>query len=895
MARQTDIRIRRSAVAGAIPLPANLNLGELALNTVDGKMYMKTSVGGTDAVVEIGGGGVSFEMFEYTATSNQTTFSGSDSNSNTLAYDVPAGTNLPRVQVFLNGILLDYTTDFTATNGSSVVLTVGASTGDNLQVAAYKTDVSLIINQHLVDNQKLVLGTGSDLEIYHSGTHSYIKDTGTGNLNILASSSINLLNGDSSDYMARFNDNGSNQFFYDGDNKLATTSTGIQVTGNISASGNITAVTGEFAGTLRVTETGTAQNFLMGNQDSGGTNKPARIQGVNGYLRFGHGSSWSGEGGTFTEKLVVGDNTNIASGALQIGGTTVIDSGRNFTAAQSVKVNAIASSNSSPAADDVELSGYGLIGNRPNLYITNANATGQIVLGISGAHNANAKLTVTTSGVTVAGTVTATGNIVVNKVSPKLSAVATDAGQASVDLSNTALAARWILDSDDLLRVYNQTSAFDAFAVKSSGKVGVGTASPESLLHVKAASGVTGVIKIEGGKNTVTSAGEINAQLDFGSNDTSVNGTGNVGGRIASITRNTNGALVDMAFSTFYQSQSPDLAEHMRIRYDGNVGIGTNDPDAKLRIDQNVGTVGLKVTGGSGGIDIAQFTRDVGGTGTVGINASGSDPQMYFTSAGNTFALGVNSNTFEISDNSHIGTNTRFSITNAGNVGIGTTSPTAKLQISHNGGHTSGNVALANSSLDLYNPLAANTDEKGSILTFSDNYFGGGSLYPRTTRAAIKGGTDTVGNTADGFLAFYTDAGGANSMPERMRITKDGYVGIGTTSPIGALDVSGTTNAHTTVAMGPSTAATDKEIYLDLYRSNSSSVRQKIGVLRSGIPIAGIRGAELWSYQTLGLETANTGSGHIVFKPKGTEMMRIDATGNVGIGNTAPSSKLHVA
>ena len=54
MARKTDIRLRRSATAGAIPTTSNLNLGELALNTYDGKLYAKTTEGSLDSVVQIG-------------------------------------------------------------------------------------------------------------------------------------------------------------------------------------------------------------------------------------------------------------------------------------------------------------------------------------------------------------------------------------------------------------------------------------------------------------------------------------------------------------------------------------------------------------------------------------------------------------------------------------------------------------------------------------------------------------------------------------------------------------------------------------------------------------------------------------------------------------------------
>jgi hypothetical protein len=115
-------------------------------------------------------------------------------------------------------------------------------------------------------------------------------------------------------------------------------------------------------------------------------------------------------------------------------------------------------------------------------------------------------------------------------------------------------------------------------------------------------------------------------------------------------------------------------------------------------------------------------------------------------------------------------------------LGIGTATPQVELQVVYTDTHTSGDLNLANSAIDIYNNSSADVIGKGSTLTFSDNYLG----TNKTTRAAIKGGTDTAGNTADGFLAFYTDSSGANSMQEHMRIDNDGEVLIGTTTPTGA-------------------------------------------------------------------------------------------------------------
>jgi hypothetical protein len=233
----------------------------------------------------------------------------------------------------------------------------------------------------------------------------------------------------------------------------------------------------------------------------------------------------------------------------------------------------------------------------------------------------------------------------------------------------------------------------------------------------------------------------------------------------------------------------------------------------------------------------------------------------------------------------------KMRLTAAGNVGIGTTAPSKLLTVHYAAPayNTVDDVLRLVSKFTSTNNAASALAGSGPSIVFAGG-IGDNQTRDRARIVGVYEGSNQSG------LSFHTQDT-ADIITEKMRLTSaanGSRLGIGTTAPIGALDVSGTTNAHTTVAMGPSTAATDKEIYLDLYRSNSSSVRQKIGVLRSGIPIAGIRGAELWSYQTLGLETANTGSGHIVFKPKGTEMMRIDATGKVGIGTSSPLAPLDV-
>ena len=51
----TNIKLKRSATQGAVPGTSDIELGEIALNTYDGKMYMKKTVSGSSSIVELTG------------------------------------------------------------------------------------------------------------------------------------------------------------------------------------------------------------------------------------------------------------------------------------------------------------------------------------------------------------------------------------------------------------------------------------------------------------------------------------------------------------------------------------------------------------------------------------------------------------------------------------------------------------------------------------------------------------------------------------------------------------------------------------------------------------------------------------------------------------------------
>ena len=93
-------------------------------------------------------------------------------------------------------------------------------------------------NVDLGDDDYIRLGDSQDLQIYHNASHSVIKDAGTGNLNLLADN-FRIANAGWSKWYFIANNGGAATVFWNGQARLATSSGGIDVTGNITVSGSV--------------------------------------------------------------------------------------------------------------------------------------------------------------------------------------------------------------------------------------------------------------------------------------------------------------------------------------------------------------------------------------------------------------------------------------------------------------------------------------------------------------------------------------------------------------------------------------------------------------------------------------------------------------------------------
>jgi hypothetical protein len=454
--------------------------------------------------------------------------------------------------------------------------------------------------------------------------------------------------------------------------------------------------------------------------------------------------------------------------------------------------------------------------------------------------------------------------------------------------------------------------------IDKSGNVGIGTTAPEALLNIYG--GSARIVS----SNTSTNLTIINSESSSTVYPyiTVDNYKGDIGGHSAIVMSNARGSLTNPSAvqlwdtlgrlifqghdgTTFRQSASinayavgpfvsstntpTDLAfltasttaartERMRITSSGNVGIGTTSPSNALSVvgSANVtGNVGIGSTAPTQPLDVAGIIRSSSGgfmfpDGSTMTSALPTPSSGYSSTTDLNMAADFGGNGTGNMVLSTRGTE-RLRITNAGNIGIGSMTPGAKMEVV-SGGAASGLRVLSGSATNWTGYTLGRTSTEATLgIAASANSLATGAmagdvvLRTETTSQRLMLGSGTGAPSAtvsNGGIAIGTYA--ASDTPPTSGLIVSGAVGIGTNAPTQALEVAGTIKSSAGGFMFPD------------------------GSVMTTAAAAGMSGTTSTSDLNLVADSDSVGVGDVILSSKGSERMRIVNGGNVGIGTLSP-------
>lgn len=414
--------------------------------------------------------------------------------------------------------------------------------------------------------------------------------------------------------------------------------------------------------------------------------------------------------------------------------------------------------------------------------------------------------------------------------------------------------------------------------------------------------------------NPITSSGTISTVMNP-TFTTSVTTPLLLGGATASSTltlQSTSGIGTSDAISFKVGNNGATTA--MTINTSGNVGIGTSSPSAQLYV-QSPSTNGLVINqvlrNPNGGSPVAAIGFNVAlvaegdytqaGIGLLRSVANGSGSLCFYNKGSGT------ASNFTTADE-------KMRIDSSGNVGIGTSSPSKKLDV-FNSGTTTTDFVVRNGTVSLLSfvdsgagytgtttshPLLFTTAGSERMRIDSSGNVGIGTTNSSAFRLAVVGGRIQLsgGTTSEEGIAIQRISGAATitgvnndnntynsiafktSASEAMRIDTSGNVGIGTTSPSYKLDI----QAATATTFLKSTTGTN---YAAHFLNNTG------GFTYLGIE-SSVGGSLFTGTSAYSAVFGTVGAYPVAFATSNTERMRIDSSGNVGIGASSPVAKLDV-